>query len=389
MNCFKITGYNFFIIISISFVINQGIPDLRYKQASALAGTKLYFFGGWFTTTTASPEVWYLDLSNSLNTTTLTWYNDATMPLGYIYGSACVSPIDNTTVYLIGGRMFNLNVQHFYYASEFSIFNSNASQSRAKWQYLNVNGNTNLFYKRDGMQAVFNNEKIFIYGGSNFSVDHPSLDQLFGDMNVLDTTTMLWLPLESSVYSSAAYTATLLPNGQIIYIGGLTNVSSGYAKMSEVQIFDTIFLNWFNKCVSGDSIGARLGHSAVLSHDKSIIIYGGSYGINNTQVFPDTAILNIKTWRWSTPNISQVNAPPPLTFHSATIYNNYMIIAFGLITNVENQTFSNKIYILDTQNYTWVTAISFNSSNLNRLSTENNFMRIEAYILIGIIVFIY
>ncbi|CAG8544404.1 39822_t:CDS:2, partial [Gigaspora margarita] len=60
---------------------------------------------------------------------------------------------------------------------------------------------------------------------------------------------------------------------------------------------------------------------------------------NNTlynKVTPDVAILDTATWTWSAPTISQANAPPLLALHSAVLYGNYMIVAFGL--NVSGST---------------------------------------------------
>ncbi|CAG8562496.1 46081_t:CDS:2 [Gigaspora margarita] len=81
--------------------------------------------------------------------------------------------------------------------------------------------------------------------------------------------------------------------------------------------------------------------------------------INSTQVSPDLAVLNINTWEWSIPNISQKNAPPSLAFHSATTYEIYMIISFGW--SIRKTSPSSSIYILDIRSYTWVTTTAINN----------------------------
>ncbi|KAF0549469.1 galactose oxidase [Gigaspora margarita] len=73
------------------------------QQTSTLVGTRLYSFGG-FTIIGASNEVWYLDLSSSFNISTPPWHSDVVMPVGYNFGTSCLSPIDISTVFLIGGR---------------------------------------------------------------------------------------------------------------------------------------------------------------------------------------------------------------------------------------------------------------------------------------------
>lgn len=68
-----------------------------------------------------------------------------------------------------------------------------------------------------------------------------------------------------------------------------------------------------------------------LAPEGHIIIYGGSYGDLQLQVFPDTVILNVQVtpYEWIIPNISSKNAPPSLRCHTANLYKNYMILSFG------------------------------------------------------------
>ncbi|RIB06349.1 hypothetical protein C2G38_524978 [Gigaspora rosea] len=91
----------FFVIFSsvYYFVICQNVPSPRRQQASTLVGTRLYFFGGATSPTFVTNEVWYLDLSSSFSTSTPPWHSDVAMPVGYNFGTSCLSPIDNSTVF--------------------------------------------------------------------------------------------------------------------------------------------------------------------------------------------------------------------------------------------------------------------------------------------------
>ncbi|KAF0513386.1 galactose oxidase [Gigaspora margarita] len=358
----------FFIIFDLVnlFVISQNIPSPRYKQASSLVNIKFYFFGG-LTKSSLSPsytnEVWYLDLSNSFNITTPPWHKDFDMPIAYSAGSSCVNLIDNSSVFIIGGNMIIPNTTTFDYSSSVYIFNSKNSQ----WTIPNINGFNSNFTLRDEMQAVFvNNGKIFIFGGSDGY-------NYYSDLNILDITTMTWSLQYQHSLTYVDYTANLLPNGLIVYIGGREGSSSTVylVNMNQTRTFDTKSYTWSTKVSGGSIISARIGHSTVLTQDGNIIIYGGSI-INSSgyidNLLSDVAVLNTNTWTWSIPSISQTNAPPPLTFHSAAIYKNYMIIAFGLIASVPMKIYSNNIYILNTQNYTWITTIFISSDE----SKSNN-----------------
>ncbi|RIB07628.1 hypothetical protein C2G38_2147477 [Gigaspora rosea] len=231
--------YNvFFFVVFDSihfFVICQNIPNPRCQQTSALVGTKLYFFGGLISRNSISNEVWYLDLSNSFNVTTPQWHQDSEMILGYNLGSSCISPIDNSTVFLIGGRTWFPNTLNYKYNSSVYIFNSNTSL----WTTPNINNFNSSFTGRNEMQAVIDSKgKIFIFGGTDY-YDHKPIYTMYTDMNIFDITTMTWstqIQPQSLVY--VGYTATLLSNGLIIYIGGLedsgTSINYNYVNMNQV-----------------------------------------------------------------------------------------------------------------------------------------------------------
>ncbi|KAF0538901.1 galactose oxidase [Gigaspora margarita] len=347
----------FFVIFSsvYYFVICQDVPSPRRQHTSTLVGTRLYFFGGATSSTRKSNEVWYHDLSSSFNISTPPWHSDVVMPVAYNFGTSCLSPIDNSTVFLIGGRTFipiSATTDYYSYISSVYKFNSKTSQ----WTTPTINNFNSSFATRNEIQAVIdNNGKIFIFGGTNYD----NLTTLFyNDMNILDTTNMTWsTPIQSqSVLTYLDYTATLLPNGLIVYVGGRSGSSSNVnlIDMAQIQIFDTKSYTWSAKSASGSTIASRTGHSAVLTQDGNIIIYGGSLqdsSGNPATLFSDIAVLNTNSWVWSVPSVSGTSAPP-LTRHSAALYKNYMILAFGA-TSASN-LYTNDIYILNIQNYTWV-----------------------------------
>ncbi|RIB20771.1 hypothetical protein C2G38_1161456 [Gigaspora rosea] len=255
----------FFVIFSsvYFFVICQNIPSPRRQQTSTIIGTKLYFFGG--TTSLIKPnEVWYLDLSSSFNNATPPWYSDAAMPIGYTLGTSCLSPIDNSTVFLIGGRIWIANTNTYSYASSVYKFDSKIQQ----WTTPTINNFNSSFEARNEMQAVIdNNGKIFVFGGINHGNDDNITTAGYNDMTILDITTMIWSTQTQpqSVLVNIDYTATLLPNGLIVYIGGRGSKTANLHDMSQVQIFDTKSYTWSTKSASGSIIESRACHSAVLS----------------------------------------------------------------------------------------------------------------------------
>ncbi|KAF0515754.1 galactose oxidase [Gigaspora margarita] len=313
MNFFHV----FFILNLILIFANcQNIPDSRFEQTGVLVNEKIYFFGGILQNTSHNNEVWYLDFSKSFNITSPSWHKDVELPIKYDFGTSCGSRIDNFTVFLIGGRMSPIN-----YSSSGLVFNSKISQ----WSILNATGFNSSFASRIAIQSIIDDYgKIFIFGGRT-----QGQSIWFNDMNVLDITTMTWTTLfqPQDITKSVEY-AAVLSNNQIIYIGGRINSGKSLIDMNNIRIFDTKSFSWSIKNASGDNISARLGHSAVLTQNGDIIIYGGAENstasattfVSSPQVIPLIAILNTNTWIWSNPNISQTNAPPSLAFHSSVLY---------------------------------------------------------------------
>ncbi|CAI2192595.1 1448_t:CDS:2 [Funneliformis geosporum] len=129
-----------------------------------------------------------------------------------------------------------------------------------------------------------------------------------------------------------SYTTTLLSNGVISHIWSMNQ-----------------------------KIQDRFGHTAVLTPDGKILIYGGTKGLDLMQVAPNLIVLNTETEKFEF-MVPPVNGqlPPSLTAHTADIFGNYMILAFDSPLLLENSN----IYIMDIRNYTWVNSFEVASANI-------------------------
>ncbi|KAF0550193.1 galactose oxidase [Gigaspora margarita] len=383
MKLFRFVPFTFLISSYLLFLVTcLNVPSLRIGQTSVLVGTKLYFFGGYLMTTKNTPiainEVWYLDLSNSslFNTVIPTWYKDVEMPVG-IFDISCVSSFNNSDIFVFGGRQYLPNSWTISFNSSVYRFDPN---NNSIWSIPNITSFNSTFKTRSSIQAVIDKTRVFIFGGtSNKANSSDNSSRIYyNDMNILDITNMSWSTLvipQSPPYF--AYTATLLPTGLIVYISGLDYLSGvSPVNMSEIRTFNTTSLIWSNITVNGSSIESRWGHSAVLGQNGDIIIYGGSkYSVDqNTQALPNLAVLNTNSWTWSIPDIPPINTPKPLSHHSAALYKNYMIVAFGFIASTRG-LFNKDVYVLDTQKYVWIavnnTATTTKGSSTSQKSQTN------------------
>ncbi|CAG8804762.1 7577_t:CDS:2, partial [Dentiscutata erythropus] len=123
------------------------------------------------------------------------------------------------------------------------------------------------------------------------------------------------------------HTATLIPDGKIIFIGGVNNLD-----VAQLDIYDTIADQWSQKSatISG-SVFSRWGHTATLTtNNRSIIMYGGqSY---NSVPIGSIAILDLTTYVWTNTTPSGDPDDMPIispSFHTAALYNDYVFFTFG------------------------------------------------------------
>ncbi|CAG8729904.1 14248_t:CDS:2, partial [Dentiscutata heterogama] len=254
-----------------------------------------------------------------------------------------------------------------------------------KWNTPNISGT--LPKRRKEIQIVQDNSgKVYMFGGLANPSTGSTKTKWFNDMNILDIIEMSWSKVSNFNNNTpplqADFTATMLNNSVIVYIGGRQTTSASgktksYRSMEEIWTYDTKNASWTLVTAIGDVPGVRMGHSAVLALDGRIIVFGG-YGQNSSSADPQLAVLDTSTspFQWSLPNVSNP-IPPALAYHSATLIGDLMIVAFGNITQQTSTTSgaTPDIYILNTSDYTWVTSTDakiLSSSPINDTTPTEN-----------------
>ncbi|CAI2166995.1 12310_t:CDS:2 [Funneliformis geosporum] len=97
------------------------------------------------------------------------------------------------------------------------------------------------------------------------------------------------------------YTATILPNGIIVFLGGVLSFKP--VPMNKIILYDTINGSWSTIDVDGDFVGSRELHSACLTSDGRIIVYGGKLEFQSVE--PDLAVLDtsVTPYKWTVPYV--------------------------------------------------------------------------------------
>ena len=140
--------------------------------------------------------------------------------------------------------MFNLITRNVSYDS--FIYKSNINN--LIWDIPTVSGAAPQI--REEIKAVSDNSgKIHIFGGNNYSLDTTSATwTIFSDMVDFDIVSSTWSDSSTTVNGRTAYTATLLPNGTIVYVGGyeVSNLKNSLtmSDISQIYLYDTNSLEW-------------------------------------------------------------------------------------------------------------------------------------------------
>ncbi|CAG8563268.1 13699_t:CDS:2, partial [Gigaspora rosea] len=173
---------------------------------------------------------------------------------------------------------------------------------------------------RKQFQAVDDtNGKIYMFGG--ITPNSSSRDNIFDDIYILDTLILAWK--QGSNFHPPTprvdFTATLLNNGLILYIGGtIGHVASIY--MSAIPTYNTNNNSWGAMSATGDVLNSRSCHTAVLSPDGHVIIYGGNIdGTTDQSQVLASLDTTVSPYKWSIKPMIGDNVPPSLAFHSANV----------------------------------------------------------------------
>ncbi|RHZ53515.1 hypothetical protein Glove_441g83 [Diversispora epigaea] len=351
--------FSFCIILLINPILCYDPPP-RMHHNSVIIDNRLLIFGGFISFTTSANDFFYLDLSNSFNNANISWnlIVEGSLPINTWLSTSIVS-LDNSTIFLIGGYMRNESTLDYDFSKKVYTYDYNNFPS-SKWTPPSITGD-NIPSRQQIRGVIDNSGVVYIYSGLNTTVltGEKFLGVMFNDMNIFNTISLTWSNLdisENRPLPTSDYSANILPSGIIVYIGGQEDTGGTnftLTKMENIKLFDTKKLEWSYMNATGDAIDPRWLFTSVLTPDGYIIIFGGCTH-DYTNVSFKFAVLdtNKSPYEWSIPDSSKSNLPPSIYGHSANLYYDYMIIAFGF--NMDTQLYSSQVYLYNIKSNTWV-----------------------------------
>ncbi|RIA89146.1 hypothetical protein C1645_806424 [Glomus cerebriforme] len=370
MSKFSLVYFLLWILFQILVEVNCQSPPFKpsvsYFHTATLLDNKLYILGGRDSSDNlVEKEFFFLDVSIPFNTQSLLWQDLSsinTLPPH----NAAASVKDNTkndTLFLYGGVTSDQTMALVY------TFNSS-------WSIPNIAGVNPI--RKNSLTGIDHDGKIYLWGGASY-------DGTFkNDMLILDTINLSW-GTGSSVNAPTPrdlYGATLLPNNNIVYLGGINDVTATFSQdliidkgnaltLNEVYIYNTINDSWSTQITSGNIPSNRAGFSTVLGLDGNrMIIYGGIF--NNPPGYIDATlyVLDLTNFNWYVPKITG-NIPKTRAYHKANVIGKYMVISFG---KGYDKSVESDVLLLDISNneeYIWTTTFELSVPN-NTISKPNS-----------------
>jgi hypothetical protein len=224
MSVNKLIGIFLLLIILLIEIGQSLIPVERHAHSSVLVDKKLFFFGGEslsgnLKNSTSLDQILYIDISKPFNTANPPYEEipNVSIPFGSSFATAFPSNVQKNVIYLFGGFMVNVDTDLDIVKS--SILHSYNLETR-EWIIPITNGI--IPTRRKEINGVINNEtgKFYVFGGLDQTTGQNIVT--FNDMFIFDTTTLAWSKGSTinAPLPRADYTATLLSNGIIVFIGG-------------------------------------------------------------------------------------------------------------------------------------------------------------------------
>ncbi|RIA96730.1 hypothetical protein C1645_814913 [Glomus cerebriforme] len=340
----------FQLLVEINCQMTPFKPTQRTSHTATVIDNKLYISDGYDPANNIIGKgFFYLDVSVPFNTQNLLWQDLSSIDIVPPHGDAASvgGGANNNTLFLYGGSTTDPTMALVY------AFDPQSNT----WSTPKITGISNI--RRRSLTGIMdNNGKMYLWGGIEF-INGKSAN-IVNYMEVLDTINLNWGQgsLVGAPTARFWYGAVLLPNNNIIYMGGSDNAVK--LSLNQVYIYDTINNIWSVKATIGTVPSPRDDFSVVLGLDgQRIIIFGG----RPAALLDPLYVLNLINFEWYIPKTAG-QAPKSRNYHRVNLIGNYMVISFG---NGYDPLIESDILLLDISNndeYVWTnTFVPLPSSN--------------------------
>jgi hypothetical protein len=279
-------------------------------------------------------------ISSATGSTTLTIQGRSFVPAGHVsqYRRAHTATLlPNGTVLIAGGFGGYVNSGNWDVLNSAEIYDP-ATKALATTGGLNT--------PRAGHTAtLLPNGKVLIVGGET-PIGNTGYFQDLTSAELYDPATGVFTPTGNLSNARYAHTATLLPNGNVLIVGGY--VEEGFGSEASAELYDPATGTF---TPTGSLSVARGGGSATLLNDGTVLVVGGASGFD---IWDTSEIYDPASGVFS----AGPSLPTTLNGQSAILLNNGKVLIAGGTTNWISSTVLSSMMLYDPATRTFSSAAS-------------------------------
>jgi len=259
-----------------------------------------------------------LSSAESYDTISDTWSHAASMAIKRMGHTATLLP--SGKVLVVGG--FNsTRANNSPYGTVYGALSSVETYDPSTNTWSEV---ASMAFERSGHSAtLLPSGKVLVVGGSSEILSSTTASYtgtgFLASAELYDPASDTWTSVAPMLAPRAKHTATLLRSGQVLVVGGVYGSLSGSTNRSAIELYDPASNSWSTK---KNTLQTLSNLTATLLPSGKVLVVGvtSSYGATEIEVYDPT----IDTW---------VHVPAPLSgpfvAHSATLLPSGQVLVFG------------------------------------------------------------
>jgi hypothetical protein len=164
--------------------------------------------------------------------------------------------------------------------------------------------------------------KVLVTGGDKL-VEGGDIEDFWETAELYDPATGIWTPTGSMMEKRAYHTATLLPSGKVLVVGGYNGTLNGGSNfLGSAELYDPATGHW--SPVPGSLATARWNHTATLLANGKVLVAGGGGG--DGAALASAELYDPATGYW-TPTTNMLTVPRQ--YHTAAVLPNGKVLVAG------------------------------------------------------------
>jgi N-acetylneuraminic acid mutarotase len=201
--------------------------------------------------------------------------------------------------------------------------------------------------RRQFTATLLPNGKVLVVGGFDGTV-------MLSSAELYDSATNTWSSAGSLAVARTGHTAALLPNGKVLVAGGVNGNTAPGTTLSSAELYDPVSSTWSSAAPMST---ARTGHTATALSDGKVLVAGGSRG-SSASVLSSAEIYDPVGNTWTNVGAMAVARQN----HTATRLANGKVLVVGGLTIYNGVVSTAELY--DPASKTWSSAGSLGEARV-------------------------